>query len=412
MKTHDGNVGMVIADVGLITINSLAFYGIPYHELIFGKPYADVYVDDLAVNANLDTYRELGWIAEDDTPKENELAENKNAKRIGMVASRNFNHVQVVGERILKSSKGNHILGELYFYCHMPDVIADLFPTVHSVSFLPETTTYSFTMQKLGGTTYAHFLSGRSLTHGRLRALLSAVRRIHDSPPSSTCTVEMHPTLRQIFDDRALTDSREANIYENYTNKLEKRYNQYRSDYDALGETSTSRLYSDLVARLRSYEQGDRGCFAHVIHGDPVFSNALLNETKRKVFLYDMRSQLGSTLTTAGDVTYDLAKLLQSLNGYDHVILADDEAVSAASQMDDPLKALVPREDRMILQQLQEEVYWPFVTDEYPEVRRQDIVDIMASLLFSLIPLHTELRRGVFLKMCENVVEKGSACPL
>ncbi|KAK3080437.1 hypothetical protein LTS18_001385, partial [Coniosporium uncinatum] len=354
----------------------------------------------------------LGWIAEDDTPKENELAENKNAKRIGMVASRDFNHVQVVGERILKSSKGNHILGELYFYCHMPDVIADLFPTVHSVSFLPETTTYSFTMQKLGGTTYAHFLSGRLLTHGRLRALLSAVRRIHDSPPSSTCTVEMHPTLRQIFDDRALTDSREANIYENYTNKLEKRYNQYRSDYDALGETSTSRLYSDLVARLRSYEQGDRGCFAHVIHGDPVFSNALLNETKRKVFLYDMRSQLGSTLTTAGDVTYDLAKLLQSLNGYDHVILADDEAVSAASQMDDPLKALVPREDRMILQQLQEEVYWPFVTDEYPEVRRQDIVDIMASLLFSLIPLHTELRRGVFLKMCENVVEKGSACPL
>jgi hypothetical protein len=53
------------------------------------------------------------------------------------------------------------------------------------------------------------------------------------------------------------------------------------------------------------------------------------------------------------------------------------------------------------------------VDKEYEgRVRRQDVLDVMASLLFSLIPLHGVERRGVFLMMCENVMEYGMACPL
>ena len=51
MRTHHGNVGAVIADIGATTIESLRRYGIPYHELCFGKPYAQFYIDDLAVSA-------------------------------------------------------------------------------------------------------------------------------------------------------------------------------------------------------------------------------------------------------------------------------------------------------------------------------------------------------------------------
>ncbi len=57
MRTHTGNVGTVLKDVGMVTFQQLAQYEIPYDEIHFGKPWADVYIDDLAVNSNLDTMR-------------------------------------------------------------------------------------------------------------------------------------------------------------------------------------------------------------------------------------------------------------------------------------------------------------------------------------------------------------------
>jgi capsule biosynthesis phosphatase len=47
MKTCDGNVSDVVARVGKITLDWLARHEIPYDEIHFGKPYADVYLDDL-----------------------------------------------------------------------------------------------------------------------------------------------------------------------------------------------------------------------------------------------------------------------------------------------------------------------------------------------------------------------------
>jgi len=49
MKTHQGNLGKVIADIGLIKIDWLKKYQIPYDEIYFGKPWADIYVDDNAM---------------------------------------------------------------------------------------------------------------------------------------------------------------------------------------------------------------------------------------------------------------------------------------------------------------------------------------------------------------------------
>ena len=52
LNTYQGNVGKVIADVAALTIKQLDEFGIPYDEIYFGKPAADVYVDDKAINAN------------------------------------------------------------------------------------------------------------------------------------------------------------------------------------------------------------------------------------------------------------------------------------------------------------------------------------------------------------------------
>lgn len=48
MRTCNGDVAKVVAMVGDVTKKWLADHGVKHHELIFGKPYAHVYIDDLA----------------------------------------------------------------------------------------------------------------------------------------------------------------------------------------------------------------------------------------------------------------------------------------------------------------------------------------------------------------------------
>ena len=48
MRTHGGDVAKVMGEVGDLTRVWLRKEGIPYDELVFGEPYAHVYIDDLA----------------------------------------------------------------------------------------------------------------------------------------------------------------------------------------------------------------------------------------------------------------------------------------------------------------------------------------------------------------------------
>lgn len=54
MKTCGANVGLVSARVGKITLDWLEQHQIPYDEIYFGKPWAQVYIDDNA-------YRFSSW---------------------------------------------------------------------------------------------------------------------------------------------------------------------------------------------------------------------------------------------------------------------------------------------------------------------------------------------------------------
>ena len=49
MLTHKGGVKKIESEVGNITRTWLTYYNVPYDELIFGKPYADMYIDDKGI---------------------------------------------------------------------------------------------------------------------------------------------------------------------------------------------------------------------------------------------------------------------------------------------------------------------------------------------------------------------------
>lgn len=52
MKTCEGNVGKVIARQGAVTLEWLHKHGIEYDEIHFGKPHAQIYLDDNALRFN------------------------------------------------------------------------------------------------------------------------------------------------------------------------------------------------------------------------------------------------------------------------------------------------------------------------------------------------------------------------
>lgn len=321
MKTFSGNVGKVIQDIGKVTMDTFDKFGIPYDELYFGKPYADFYIDDLAVNANLDLEKEVGIYKMH-------------------IQERSYNEIHSSKiDVITKKSTSDKIKGEIHWYCNIPMDLRDLFPTL--ISYGPD----FYTMEKIDGITFSYLYVNESLTETIFTKFLEAIRRIHTHP-------------HQI--DHSHIDP--SNIYSNYTTKLVDRYKQY--DYSSFPDID--KVYNRIKSGLQEYETNQTGICC-MIHGDPVFSNILL-DNHNNIKMIDMRGMMGSTLTVYGDVFYDLGKIYQSLIGYDEILL--DRVISNSYK-----KTLL-------------DAFRRFVTIYYGEEVFKWISLITQSLLFTLIPLH------------------------
>jgi hypothetical protein len=211
----------------------------------------------------------------------------------------------------------------------------------------------SLTLQRIKGVTFSHLVTNRCLTPGRLVLLLKALRQLHSS----------------VGDPHTLMKESEISICANYLPKLTKRFSQHASTYTHLSSDSEA-MFRRVEADLASYEREGRWHHANVIHGDPVFSNVLLTDDGR-IYLLDMRGELGSHLTLQGDLTYDLSKVYQSLLGYDYIILSQ------------PLH----ERDAELLEELRR-TFRAFVRENYPTVRLSDVVKLTASHYFGIVPLH------------------------
>ena len=71
-----------------------------------------------------------------------------------------------------------------------------------------------------------------------------------------------------------------ASVATNYAPKIRKRFSKYRDLYesfkDAVPEVET--MFEAVVTFLEDYVECQRFKCAHYIHGDPVFSNCLLDD--------------------------------------------------------------------------------------------------------------------------------------
>lgn len=293
----------------------------------------------------------------------------------------------------MKSSLLKHVEGELYFYEHVPPSVADLFPRLTGFQRTsgPDSPC-SFAIERVDGVVFSHLLVSRGLTAGRLRKLMVALHRLHtcdDAPPTPAA----------------------VNLYANLAAKVRARYEEFRDVYSSLQDGVRSAAhpallapadalgvpdgFSTLVARLEEYEAMGRAHVAPVIHGDPVFSNALLCKDG-SMRLIDMRGSHNGVLCLAGDANYDLAKVLQSLMGYDSVILNHSDEHGDAQYLED-MRAH----------------FWLIVEELYGlTVSADDVQLLAASHVFSLIPLHdSEEHRLLFWAMFRRALAAWRRAP-
>ncbi|KAL1521269.1 hypothetical protein AB1Y20_020938 [Prymnesium parvum] len=349
MRETGGNVGVVIATCGHETLRMLEQFKIPYDEIHFGQPFAHVYVDaSVACASGVDTAKDLGWRV-NSTPQ----------LEPGMVAARHFNNVQLEGDYVVKTASRCAWRRRGPDECrasHPPatappaadgggDLTTPGSPIADGVS--------SLTLQRIKGVTFSHLITNRCLTPGRLKVFLSTLRKVHSSAGAASAMLPLD----------------ELDMGANYLPKVRKRFETYRPLYLSLSKRSDD-LFRMLEAYLAEYEAEKRFQYAHVVHGDPVFSNVLLTD-KGHIFLLDMRGEVGSKLTLQGDLTYDLSKVYQSLLGYDYIILN---------------QPLLER-DAELLEELRD-TFRSFIAENYPQVLMSDVVKLTASHYFGIVPLH------------------------
>ena len=309
MKTHGGNVGRVVADISRVTLDTLDKFDIPYDEIYFGKPYANFYIDDLAVNPSISMNQAIGVYDTEITP-------------------RTFNKVDYNKDKIVKTTSNP---GEIYWYQNIPQEYEYMFPHVYDIKG------NQITMENIEGVSLSYLYTNKLLKVEQLMNLIKQLNKLH----SHKTKVDKYPK-----------------VYADYVQKLRDRYNSNRELYNKYIHAES--IFKKLDTLLYDYD----GVVYSVIHGDPVFTNVL--QTEQGLKFIDMKGKIDDELTIIGDTYYDLAKVYQSILGYDF-ILNDIE-----------LDNVYINEFKIAFENL------------FNKEGLRNLKIITASLFFTLMPLHTE----------------------
>ncbi len=267
MRTHQGDIKKVKKDIEKLTVEQLKLFKVNYNELIFGKPYANFYIDDLSINPNENLNTKLGFYEKSDS------------------LTRSFNNVIVGDKFTIKYSKNfDKIKNEAKYLKIIPTKIKKFFPKVieHKKNF--------YKMSTANGLKLSYLLTNCLLTKDDITTLFNCLQVIHNS--------------------KIKKQDKDLNIYDNYASKLIKRIKLIKN-YDL-------KKFNALIYNLKQYEFQDKGKIG-IIHGDPVLSN-IIKKLDNNFTLLDPRGSLGNRFSIYGDINYDFAKIYQSLTGYENII--------------------------------------------------------------------------------------------
>ena len=292
METHKHNIGAVVKDIARDTIDILDKYEIPYDELIFGKPIADVYIDDKSVNPYRNDFANMGLIFQEPTEEPiNKLPNNK------------YNKVILKNKDVIKSGPVDILIGELEFYKNIPcdSNCINMFPKL--LDFNVDSKTVTMRLEYIKGIPLYYLYRAELLTKDIISNLFLYLDVLHNTT-----------------NNKELPDISQVNY--NYVNKLENRFLN-ESDYP-FDKEDVQLVQQKCLYKIKKYCDSEliSKNICQVIHGDFWFSNIIL-EFKKNIKAIDMKGHLNGYITTGGDSYYDYAKLFQSFLGYDIALYGD-----------------------------------------------------------------------------------------
>jgi capsule biosynthesis phosphatase len=279
METHKSNIGKVIKDIALVTFKTLDDLGIQYDEIIFGKPIADIYIDDRALNPYYNNISLFGFFGHDKEFIPNKIENNK------------YNKIEKKENVVLKTGPERFIRGELYFYENIPSELRSFFPSLKKYAKRDDGE-IEITMDHIDGIPLYFLYANETLTPNILDKCFSLLEILHNF-------------------DNPITISREK-VKANYFDKLRERFAN-KNDYPF---EDADDLYTEIITNLKLHYNP---IMASVIHGDFWFSNIILTYGD-ELKCIDMKGQVHDEMTINGDIYYDYGKLYQSILGYDLVL--------------------------------------------------------------------------------------------
>lgn len=263
MRSTGGNTELIKEKVLPLVRDVLQRHGIKYHEIITGKPYADYYIDDKAIDGNKNLEQATGV-----------YYDIENEPRL-------HHQIEIHDEYITKSGQ---VGSEANYYSILPaDLLQKYFPKIINC------TATEIKMERIKLPSYSKLLLDGKLDTNDLKVLFASLNAMHNYNVDYTA---------------------DSSCFENdfYSKKLVERYAQHKRMYDALGMN----ILKELNVKYQLNKVG-------IIHGDPVMTNVFLG-THRGCKFIDPRGEWNGTKTYIGDVDYDHSKVIQSLYGYDFVL--------------------------------------------------------------------------------------------
>jgi capsule biosynthesis phosphatase len=279
MTTHKGNIGKVIKDIALVTINTLEKLDIHYDELIFGKPIADIYIDDKAINPYINNISHFGLFYKNDEFIPNKIENNK------------YNKIKKIDNHIIKSGPYDIIRGELFYYQNIPLEFEKYFSKL--VDFNKKDDVLELKLDYIQGIPLFYLYKNKLLTTKNIDDLFEILNKFHSYNPENTTNIS------------------KENVKNNYLLKLKNRFN--KNDYNF---PDADEVFQEIISGV---EQNYDPVISSMIHGDFWFSNIILTYDDNYKFI-DMKGQVDNILTINGDIYYDYGKLYQSILGYDLIL--------------------------------------------------------------------------------------------
>lgn len=281
MVSCNGNVDEIRKQVEQITIDSLAKYEVPYDEIIFGKPYGDLYIDDKAFNPfDMSLRNQIGFFNYNHYHQE------------PIHQNRYHRFVRTSKNTIIKMGTG--LEGEHYFYQtinqHSNPFLQHLFPSLQQ-SISPN----CLALEYIRGTPLNQIYSEGLLQPGLFLQFLRVIKEFHKV---------------EIDDKVCLTHE---DMKHHYIDKFEER-SLRKQDFPFPNHTE---IYSKIKEFIVGWVS-DEHPINSIIHGDCWFSNIMYSS--KNFYLIDMRGKVYNKLTIKGHCIYDWAKLYQSIVGLDHII--------------------------------------------------------------------------------------------